>query len=44
MKVKLYDKPKVLYTLAYCWRSIIRELLALIGGKEERGEIKCGYS
>jgi len=37
MKVKIHAGPEVLYTLAYCWRSVIRELLALIGGKEERG-------
>lgn len=40
MKVKTYAEPEVLYTLAYCWRSVIRELLALIGGKEEREGIK----
>lgn len=44
MKVRIHVEPKVLYTLAYSWRSTIRELLALIGGKEERGGIKCGYS
>jgi len=44
MKVRIHAGPKALYTLVYCWRSIIRELLALMGGKEERGGIKCGYS
>jgi len=37
MKVRIHAEPKVLYTPVYCWRSIIRELLALKGGKEERG-------
>lgn len=41
--VRTCAKPKVLYILLYCWRIIVRELLALIRGKEERGGIKCGY-
>ncbi len=36
-------KPKTLYTVCYCWRSIARGLLALIRGEEEREGIKCGY-
>jgi hypothetical protein len=43
IKVRTCAKPKVLYILLYCWRIIVRELLALMSGKEERGGIKCGY-
>lgn len=44
IKVRTCTEPKVLYIVVYCWRIIVRELLALIRGKEERGGIKCGYS
>jgi hypothetical protein len=43
IKVRTCAKLKVLYILLYCWRIIVQELLTLIGGKKERGGIKCGY-
>lgn len=35
-------KPKTLYTVCYCWRSIARGLWVLRRGEEEREGIKCG--